>query len=137
MTLLALLAAALLWYQFGRKAVRDKQLWPALAMAVIGLVLLAKGMPVVGIALVGGAIALFKWPKRRRARATIAPQAFETRMAQAEARQLLGVPPHADRSAIIAAHRKLIARNHPDSGGSAGLAAQLNAARDMLLRESE
>ena len=50
------------------------------------------------------------------------------------AAELLGVAPDASREEIIAAHRRLMARNHPDAGGSAGLAARINAARDLLLK---
>ena len=52
----------------------------------------------------------------------------------AEARSILGVGPQADRAEIQAAYRRLMPRAHPDQGGSAGLAAQLNAARDRLLK---
>ena len=34
-----------------------------------------------------------------------------------------------------AAHRRLIASVHPDKGGTEALAAQINAARDLLLQE--
>lgn len=51
----------------------------------------------------------------------------------AEARQILGVGPDATREEIQAAYKRLIRMAHPDSGGTAGLAAQLNAARDRLL----
>jgi curved DNA-binding protein CbpA len=51
----------------------------------------------------------------------------------AEARQILGVGPDATREDIQAAYKRLIRMAHPDSGGTAGLAAQLNAARDKLL----
>lgn len=51
----------------------------------------------------------------------------------AEARQILGVGPDATRDEIQAAYKRLIRMAHPDSGGTAGLAAQLNAARDTLL----
>jgi uncharacterized membrane protein (UPF0136 family) len=50
-----------------------------------------------------------------------------------EARQILGVGPDATREEIQAAYKRLIRMAHPDSGGTAGLAAQLNAARDKLL----
>jgi DnaJ homolog subfamily C member 19 len=51
-----------------------------------------------------------------------------------QARKLLEVGPDADAEAINTAHRRLISKVHPDSGGSAQLAAQVNAARDILLR---
>jgi hypothetical protein len=50
-----------------------------------------------------------------------------------EARDILGVGPDASPEEVQAAYLRLIRRNHPDQGGSTGLAAQLNAARDVLL----
>lgn len=55
-------------------------------------------------------------------------------MTIAEAAKLLEVSPDADPETIVAAHKRLIARVHPDAGGSAALAAQVNRARDTLLR---
>jgi hypothetical protein len=56
-------------------------------------------------------------------------------MSEAQARSILGVGPDAGRQEIQAAYRRLMERVHPDKGGAAGLAAQLNAARDRLLRK--
>ena len=53
-------------------------------------------------------------------------------MSPAEARAILGVPEGAGREAVDAAYRRLIRFAHPDQGGTAGLAAQLNAARAAL-----
>ena len=53
----------------------------------------------------------------------------------ARARKLLGVGPSASRDEIVAAHRRLVTRVHPDAGGTEGLAAELNAARDVLLKQ--
>jgi hypothetical protein len=50
-----------------------------------------------------------------------------------EARSILGVGPDATKAEIQAAYARLIRLAHPDKGGTAGLAAQLNAARDRLL----
>jgi hypothetical protein len=50
-----------------------------------------------------------------------------------EARDLLGVAAGASASDIRAAHARLMRLAHPDRGGTSGLAAQLNAARDRLL----
>lgn len=55
-------------------------------------------------------------------------------MSREEARRLLNVSPDASASEIRAAHRRLVARVHPDVGGSADLTRQVNAARDALLR---
>ena len=55
------------------------------------------------------------------------------RMSADEARRLLGVGPEATRAEIQAAYARLMRVAHPDKGGTAGLAAQLNAARDRLL----
>ncbi|MCR5875430.1 DnaJ domain-containing protein [Phenylobacterium sp. J426] len=56
-----------------------------------------------------------------------------SRMSVAEARRILGVEEGASRSEIQAAYTRLMRLAHPDKGGTAGLAAQLNAARDRLL----
>jgi hypothetical protein len=56
------------------------------------------------------------------------------RMSLDEARSILGVPASASREEIKAAHLRLMRSVHPDKGGTSGLAAQLNAARDRLLR---
>jgi hypothetical protein len=56
-----------------------------------------------------------------------------TRMSADEARRILGVAGDASRDDIQAAYTRLMRAVHPDKGGTAGLAAQLNAARDRLL----
>jgi hypothetical protein len=61
-----------------------------------------------------------------------APDPAGGAMSTAQARSILGVGPDAGRPEIDAAYRRLMQRAHPDAGGSAGLAAQLNAARDRL-----
>jgi hypothetical protein len=54
-------------------------------------------------------------------------------MGLAEAASMLGVAESADAQTIEAAYRRLMFRVHPDQGGAAGLAAQLNAARAAML----
>ena len=46
-----------------------------------------------------------------------------------------GVSNDADLAEIRAAHRRLIARVHPDAGGSEELASRINAARDALIAD--
>jgi hypothetical protein len=71
---------------------------------------------------------------RARAGASGAAPLHGEAMSASEARSILGVPETAQRAEIEAAYRRLMQRAHPDHGGSAGLAAQLNAARDRLLK---
>lgn len=54
-------------------------------------------------------------------------------MDELEARRVLELGLEAGDDEIIAAHRRLIARVHPDRGGSADLARRVNQARDLLL----
>ena len=54
-------------------------------------------------------------------------------MTREEALDILGLAEGADEHAIRAAHRRLMKTAHPDQGGSAWLAARINAARDLLL----
>ena len=56
------------------------------------------------------------------------------RMSLNEARSILGVTEEATPEEIQAAYTRLMRLAHPDKGGTSGLAAQLNAARDRLLR---
>ncbi|HEX9932823.1 MAG TPA: DnaJ domain-containing protein [Allosphingosinicella sp.] len=70
------------------------------------------------------------WWQRRPARA-----ARPAPMPLAEARRLLGVSEEASLADIRAAHRRLIAKVHPDTGGSEDLAERVNAARDTLVAE--
>jgi preprotein translocase subunit Sec63 len=48
--------------------------------------------------------------------------------------RILGLSEGASVDQINEAHRRLIAKVHPDSGGSSELAAKVNEARDTLLK---
>ena len=80
----------------------------------------------IGLAVLLG-VMIYSWLRRRIGRAA--------RMPASEARALLGVGDEATLQEIREAHRRLIARVHPDTGGSAELATRVNAARDALINE--
>ena len=61
-------------------------------------------------------------------------RSVEPGMSRKEARDTLGVTVDATAEQINAAWKRQMARAHPDQGGTQGLAARLNAARDRLLK---
>lgn len=131
---LALIAVlgALVW--LGRRGSKNGGDWRA-AAAVLSA---AAGVGALAAAFRGGyglAIALalvsaFVLTAARRSAVRVRPES----LSDAEARALLGVDTEAAPETIRAAHRARIRAAHPDRGGSAELAARLNAARDRLLK---
>lgn len=132
MSIVLLLAAAVGWWAWRNRDARSMR-FGDVAAAVAGITAIAlfrKGEAVPAIAALAGA---GWWLWMRRAGAPAAAKPFASTMALAEARRVLGVPPAADAEEIRRAHRRLLARLHPDAGGSDALAAEVNAARDALL----
>ena len=106
-----------------------------LAAVVAGTLTLLRGGWFLGLVLVSSGLALAGLARSPAPRP--APDAAPTPptegMSLAEARSVLGVGAGASREDILEAHARLIRRTHPDAGGTDGLAAHLNAARDRLL----
>lgn len=104
------------------------------ALAAVGAVGAGlRGAWLVSLALIAVSIFLGQGARSGgRPRSAAEPDA--SGMSLDQARAILGVGPVATRAEIEAAYRHLIRRAHPDQGGTSGLAAQLNAARDRLLK---
>ncbi len=97
----------------------------------MGILGLTRGQFIVGPALVALAWYVSGWrgPLPRR-EAPAAPA-----MGISEAYAVLGLRDGATEAEIRDAHRALIQKLHPDKGGTSYLAAKLNAARDLLLKQ--
>ena len=70
----------------------------------------------------------------RRPPGSRSPAPRNGRMSRDEARAILGVDAAATPEEVQAAYLRLMRAVHPDKGGTSGLAAQLNTARDLLLK---
>jgi DnaJ family protein C protein 19 len=123
-----LLAAALLvwaWWS-GRLAGFTYDDVAAALIFLLGFETMAKGNLLPGAILMAAPLLWAAW---RRSPPGQRPMPVE------DARRLLGVGEGADAAEIRAAHRRLIARVHPDAGGSVELARRVNLARDTLIAE--
>ena len=89
-----------------------------------------------GTGIVLGVIGLWSVTEARRRpvirREMVQPPKAE--LSLTEARAILGVSAEASLAEVKAAYTRLIQMAHPDKGGTEGLAAQLNAARDRLIK---
>ena len=94
-----------------------------------GVLLAFRGAWLPAVGLIGAALWLTVAARQRVVRA----RRTET-LSDSEARSILGVSVDASPEAVNAAWRRLMGRAHPDQGGTEGLAARLNAARDRLLK---
>lgn len=63
-------------------------------------------------------------------------RAGQEQMSPAQAREVLGLGSDPSREEVIAAHRRLMQKIHPDRGGSTYLAQQLNEAKRVLLKSA-
>jgi hypothetical protein len=93
--------------------------------AMAGLVLAAVGLVLVFAARQRGEL-------RFGFRRTRPSDASAAGMSRKDAAAILGVAEDADPATVREAYLRQIRRAHPDAGGTPGLAAQLNRARDVL-----
>lgn len=102
----------------------------AAALAAVGAVVSAlRGSWLASLAFVAGSAILQARFVSRRPRPTSRTSGA---MSADEARAILGVGPSAGQEEIAVAYRRLIKAVHPDAGGASPLAAQVNAAFNVL-----
>jgi DnaJ-domain-containing protein 1 len=127
-----LVLAGLVWLGRRPMMARAPVRWAGIAVAVAtagaAIYDAMRGGWIGGSILLTAALWLLRSSLGRRA-----PVATDGGMSASDAASILGVAPTAPRAEIEAAYRRLMLRVHPDHGGAAGLAAQLNAARAVLL----
>ena len=134
------LAAVALWamVRLGRQTERARRGHWRISATILSAALLAGAVFAAARGawlIAGGMASAGVWlavQSRIRPAAPRAPVA--ERMSEAEARAILGVSADATPEVVQAAWRRLMARAHPDQGGTEGLAARVNAARDRLLK---
>ncbi len=128
--LVALIVAALGWAVWKGKL--SRQQLPPILLGLVGAFLAARGNLIIGVAAIGVAVTWYRGLTWRL---------FGTRAKQSDqygidkARFMLGVSRFDNAERIRERHRTLIAKNHPDTGGSEDRARELNEARDLLLRD--
>jgi len=129
MAFLAILAVLALGWAVWKGKLQKQQLLPML-LGLSGAFLASRGSLWVGVAAMvlaalwyrGLSLRLFGSGAKRDKNSDID-----------DARFLLGVSRFDNAERIRERHRILIAQNHPDTGGSAERASELNKARDLLL----
>ena len=102
---------------------------PPLLFALGAAFIAIRGHPIIGLSGIALAAAWFQGMRMR-----LASNARKSEITVERACMLLGVSARDNADTIRAAHRALIAQNHPDKGGKNASAAELNRARDLLLK---
>jgi hypothetical protein len=129
MTVLVILVFLALGWAVWKGKLQKKQLLPIL-LGLSGAFLASRGSLIIGVAAIG--IAAF-WYRGLTLRLSSSGAKGGKNSDIDAARFLLGVSRFDNAERIRERHRTLIAQNHPDTGGSAERAAELNKARDLLL----
>jgi 4-amino-4-deoxy-L-arabinose transferase-like glycosyltransferase len=152
--LIAVIAIALIaWHKIKNAKGEDKKrliVWTAagFAIAILGVLAITGRLNWI-TALIGGVVALIPrllpllkyipLVNHFRQQRTSQQQSNQREkshngMTKEKAYEVLGLKPGANREDIITAHKRMMQKVHPDRGGSDYLAAEINQAKDTLLR---
>ena len=125
-----------------RKEFRKKWFFAA-ALIVLAFIAFTKGQVIIGalaslFALIMRGLPLLKYFPLvakffNQSPVSGQPSVAKGKMTKAEAAEVLGIDENAREEEVVAAHKRLMQKVHPDKGGSEALAAQINQARKVLL----
>ena len=73
------------------------------------------------------------WRQAQQGDGDARPGGWDGSLTRDQAYEILGLAKGAGREDVVAAHRGLMKKLHPDHGGSTALAARVNQAKDVLL----
>jgi hypothetical protein len=141
--LLLALIVGVVFVWLGRKG-RSRRRWQTRLAAIAFAVVASAGALATALrgawvaALLLASVAAWLWTRlsTQRSKPELGkgePEPVGVPMSDQKARAVLGVGPEAGAQEIQAAYLRLIRTVHPDRGGTTGLAAELNAARNQLL----
>jgi DnaJ family protein C protein 19 len=152
--ILAVIAVAMLmWFKIKNAKGEERKkliIWgcAGIAIAVLGILAVTGRLNIITAA-IGGLIALLpklvsmlrylplinRFRQQANQQQSHHQQASSSKqdMTKAKACEVLGIKSTANREEIIAAHRRMMQKVHPDRGGSDYLAAEINRAKDTLL----
>ena len=116
-------ALAVFWY-LGLLTPERLRIIAGVGAALIGLYVLLRGQPFIGVPLIGVG-GYLGWSALKR------PQADG--MSEADAARILSVRTGVSVEEVRTAHRLAIASAHPDRGGTDAASAEINQARDILI----
>ncbi len=131
-TLIVTLASLAAVVGLGYLAATGRLHWMApVAAASLPFLRRAGGLTLRLLPLLARALSSFQGPRTRQSEA--GPTGGAAPLSRADALKILGLSGNPSPDEIRAAHRRLMAHNHPDKGGSNYIAQQLNAAKQTLL----
>jgi len=153
--LIAVIAIALVaWHKIKSAKGEDKKrliIWTAAgaAIAILGVLAITGHLNLI-TALIGGIVAFlprllpllkylplvsqFRQQRTSQQQQSSQQAQRQNGMTKEKAYDVLGLKPGASKEEIITAHKRMMHKIHPDRGGSDYLAAEINQAKDTLLR---
>ena len=109
-----------------------------LAAGIAGLLTIAQRLFYAGIRFIPFLKQMYHVKKQKEQQSQASPPpSREANMTVDQAKEIFGIKTLESSEQIIKRHRELMQKNHPDRGGSDYLAAQINEAKECLIKHLE